>query len=71
MHPLEVLAKMVASSECFVAVVLVAKGTFDLFGLIMFLHMTVQSIKPSKVGAAKACECPVVLLGAMFVEFGP
>ena len=64
MHPLEVLAKVVLSSECFVAIVLVAKRTFDLFGL----GMTAQGIKPGEAKATEALESLVVLLLGVFVK---
>lgn len=66
-HP-EVLEKMVASTECAVAVVLVAKLTFELFGLVMPLNMTVQGIKAGEVNTTEAFECLVVLLLGVFVE---
>lgn len=67
-HPLEMLAQMVAPSECFVAIILVAKGAFDLFGLVMSLHMTVQGIEACEGDAAETCERPVFLPLGVFVE---
>ena len=60
---LEVLANIIASTECFAA-----KVTFKLHGLCITLHMTAQGIKPGEIGATEAFECPVALLRAVIVE---